>query len=117
MQTRREVIDFCLTLEGVYEDYPFDDFNWTIMRHRSNKKMFAAIYERQGRIWVNVKCEPALSRILRSNYESVIPAYHMNKEHWNSIILDESIDETEIKNMIADSYMLTQKKNKNKVAK
>lgn len=108
--TRREVIDFCLTFDGVYEDYPFDDFNWTLMRHRENKKTFATIFERHDRIWVNVKCEPALARILRSNFESVIPAYHMNKEHWNSIILDGSVPKSEIMNMIADSYMLTQPK-------
>ena len=112
MLTRRDAIEFCLTFDGVYEDYPFDDFNWTLMRHNDNKKTFAAVFERQDRIWINVKCEPSLARILRSNFKSVIPAYHMNKEHWNSIILDGSIDKKEIMNMIADSYYLTKKKYK-----
>ena len=45
MRTRIEVIDFCLSLDDTYEDYPFHDFNWTVMRHKGNKKMFAATYE------------------------------------------------------------------------
>ena len=109
METRQEAIYFCKTLQNVYEDYPFHDFNWTIMRHRENKKMFAAIYEHQGNIWINVKCNPNLTSMWRSSFEAVVPAYHMNKEHWNSIILDGSIPETDIKMMISDSYDLTKK--------
>ena len=54
MLTRKEAIAACMTLPDAYEDYPFDD-TWTVMRHQTNKKMFAAIYEREGRIWINVK--------------------------------------------------------------
>lgn len=107
MKTRKEVISFCKTLEGTYEDYPFNDFNWTVMRHKDNKKMYAAIYEREGGIWVNVKCDPSLAYMWRGAFESVIPAYHMNKTHWNSIILNGTIPCNEIKTMIADSYILT----------
>ena len=112
MKSREEVIDFCLTLDNVYEDYPFHDFNWTIMRHSDNKKMFAAIYKRQGNIWINVKCSPNLTYMWRDEFRSVVPAYHMNKEHWNSIILDGSVPEENIKTMIFDSYELTLKKKK-----
>ncbi len=114
MKTRQEVIDFCLTLDNSYEDYPFDDGNWTVMRHKTNKKMFAAAYERSGNIWVNVKCDPNLTYMWRSSYKSVIPAYHMNKVHWNSVILDGSIPREEIENMIYDSYVLTMPKRVNK---
>lgn len=110
MRERKEVIDFCLSLNGTYEDYPFHDFNWTVMRHKDNKKMFAAIYEHEGSIWVNVKCDPNFAYMWRNNFESVLPAYHMNKEHWNSIILDGSVPITDIKNMIVDSYDLTKPK-------
>ncbi|MBP3361873.1 MAG: MmcQ/YjbR family DNA-binding protein [Clostridia bacterium] len=112
MRTRQEAIDFCLSIKDTYEDYPFNDPNWTVMRHKSNKKMFAAIYERQDNIWINVKCAPNMTYMWRSAFESVIPAYHMNKEHWNSIILDGSVPEEDIRNMIADSYALTQGKKK-----
>ena len=54
MTTREEAIGLCMELPGVYEDYPFDDGNWTVMRHGSNKKMFAAIYRHQGCMWMNV---------------------------------------------------------------
>ena len=110
MKTRREVIDFCLSIKGTYEDYPFDDFNWTVMRCINNKKAFALIFERQGRIWINVKCEPSLAEFWRNTYSSVIPAYHMNKKHWNSIILDGTVPDTEIKNMITDSFEMVNKK-------
>jgi len=114
MKTRQEAVKFCLSLENTYEDYPFHDINWTIMRHRGNQKMFAAIYEHLGNIWINVKCDPNLAHMWRSTYKSVVPAYHMNKSHWNSIILDRSIPADEIKNMIADSYELTKPKKREK---
>ncbi len=107
MQTRQEVIDFCMTLPGVYEDYPFHDDNWTVMRHRHSKKMFAAICERGGVIWVNVKCAPELTFFWRSAFSAVVPAYHMNKTHWNSMILDGTISQEDIKTMLTDSYHLT----------
>lgn len=110
MKTRQDVIHFCKTLDNVYEDYPFRDDNWTIMRHKGNKKMFAAIYERQRKLWINVKCNPDFAYMWRSSYESVVPAYHMNKVHWNSIILGGDVPESEVKNMIADSYDLTKGK-------
>ena len=80
------------------------------MRHKGNQKMFAAICERLGNIWVNVKCDPNLIYMWRSAYDSVVPAYHMNKWHWNSIILDGTVPTEDIKNMIYDSFELTKPK-------
>ena len=110
MRTRQEAIDFCLSLSGVYEDYPFHDSNWAVMRHKDNKKMFAAVFEHMGNVWINVKCNPNLAYMWRNNFKSVVPAYHMNKTHWNSMILDGTVPNDEIKNMIADSYELTKSK-------
>ena len=112
MTARQEVIDFGLTLKGAYEDYPFHDANWTVMRHKENRKMFAAVYEHQGNIWVNVKCDPGMTYMWRNAFKSVVPAYHMNKEHWNSIILDGKVGDDAIRNMIYDSYELTKPKRK-----
>ena len=112
MKTRHEVIGFCMTHKNVYEDYPFHDFNWTVMRHKENKKMFAAVYEHLGNIWINVKCDPNFTCMWRNTFESVVPAYHMNKEHWNSNILDGRVPEEDIKVMISDSYDLTINKSK-----
>lgn len=107
MRTRKEVIDFCLRFEDVFEDYPFDDTNWTLIRQKKNRKAFAWIFERKGLIWVNVKCTPEMLDFWRQVYPSVQPAYHMNKDHWNSIILDGSIPDDEIYTMIKSSYELT----------
>lgn len=106
MFTRQEVVLFCKTFPDVYEDYPLSDTNWTCMRIKKNHKVFAWIFERQGSIWVNVKCDPQWADFWRNTYESVIPAYHLNKKHWNSLILDGKIPEKEVQRMIAESYDL-----------
>lgn len=107
MRKRAEVIAACMKLSEVYEDYPFKDTNWTLMRHKKNKKAFAWIYEREGNIWINVKCNPEWRDFWRSTYTAVVPGYHQNKEHWNSIILDGTIPDKEIIRMIEESYDLT----------
>lgn len=107
MRTREEAIEFCLTFAGAYEDYPFDDSNWTLMRHRINRRAFACIFERENAIWINVKCDPMQAEFWRGAYSSIRPAYHMNKQHWNSIILDGTVPEPMICGMIEDSYALT----------
>lgn len=106
MHTREEVIRYCKSLGQVYEDYPFKDSNWTLMRHEANKKTFAFIFERDGYIWVNVKCNPEWILVWRETYDSVMPAYHLNKKHWNSIILDGTVPDGEIKRMIGESFDL-----------
>lgn len=106
MTERKEVIAYCQSLPGAYEDYPFHDANWTVMRCRSSRKSFALIFEREGNIWVNVKCSPEWILFWREAFEAVVPAYHMNKKHWNSLILNGSIPEEEVKRMIRESYEL-----------
>ena len=107
MRERKEVIQYCQKLNNVYEDYPFKDTSWTLMRHKENKKAFAWIYEREGLIWVNVKCSPEWIEFWQNVFDSVVPGYHQNKKHWNSIILDGTIPEKDIKRMIEESYDLT----------
>ena len=114
--TRRELIDLCLSYPGSYEDYPFDDFtnaggsgiSWTVMRHRGNKKSFALIFERDG-LCINLKCEPMRADFLRSAFPGVMPAYHMNKAHWNTVKPD-LVSSEDLETMIGDSYELTKPK-------
>lgn len=106
LTSRREAIEYSLTFPGAYEDYPFDDFNWTVMRRRDTRRGFCWIFEREGHIWLNLKVDPEWGKFWREVYPSVIPAYHMNKTHWNSVILDGSVPDEEIKNMISTSYGL-----------
>ncbi len=119
MKTRKEVISYCSSFEEVWEDYPFHDSNWTCMRIRTTNKIFAWIYEKDHAIWVNVKCDPQWRDFWRNMYQSVVPAYHMNKEHWNSVILGGDVPEHEMKRMIAESYDLcsTNKKKKSMIRK
>lgn len=112
MIKREEAIFYCKSFSNVIEDYPFHDNNWTLMRHKLNKKTFACIYEHQNNIWINVKCDPEWRDFWRSAFKSIVPAYHMNKEHWNSIILDGTIPKEDIERMIAESYELTKPKEK-----
>lgn len=109
---KKEVAAYCKGFPGAYEDYPFHDPNWCVIRHKDTKKIFAMIYERKGEIWLNVKCSPEWRDFWRDAFPSVIPAYHMNKAHWNTIILDGSVPDPEIKRMIAESYDLTAGKRK-----
>lgn len=112
MTTKQEAIAFCLTMTEVYEDYPFHDDNWCVMRHKKNRKVFAWIFDKDGHVWINVKCDPEWREFWRSAFASVIPAYHLNKEHWNSIILDGTIPDADIGRMICESYDLTKPKRK-----
>lgn len=107
MQDKREIIDYCLTYKNVFEDYPFHDPNWCVIRHKENNRVFAWIFEKDGHVWINVKCDPQWCDFWRNAFQSVIPAYHLNKEHWNSIILDGTVPDKEIQRMIGESYDLT----------
>lgn len=112
---RQQIIDYCLSLPDAYEDYPFHDPNWCVVRHKGTKKVFAWIFEKDDYIWVNIKCDPDWIQFWRDTYNSVVPAFHLNKEHWNSVILDGSIPEKEIQLMIGNSYDLTLKEVAKKV--
>ena len=105
--TREEVLEYGLSFSGTYTDAPFHDDNWCVMRHKKNKKVFAWIFDKDGYVWVNVKCDVEWRDFWRNAFESVIPAYHLNKTHWNSIILDGTIPVEDIKRMIGESYDLT----------
>ena len=109
MTERSEVIPYCLTYQEVYQDAPFHDPNWTVIRHKNTKKIFAWIFGKDGYIWVNVKVDPQWREVKRNAYDSILPAFHLNKEHWSSIILDGTVPTEEIHNMIEESYILTKK--------
>ena len=106
MRTRQEVLSYGLSFPDTYKDAPFHDNNWQLVRYRGNKKAFLWTYEREGFINLNVKVDPGKAFFWRDIYESVIPGYHQNKEHWNTIILDGTVPDRDIKCMIAESYDL-----------
>ncbi len=104
--TRNQVLEYGLSFPYTYRDAPFHDENWQLVRYKLNKKAFLWTYEKDGFLNVNVKSEPMKAMFWRDIYKSVIPAYHQNKEHWNTIILDGSIPDNDVKLMIAESYDL-----------
>ena len=106
MTTREEAISYGLTFPNTYLEMPFKDTNWQLIRVKESKKAFLWIYEREGYINLNVKVSPEWRDFWRKAFKSVIAGWHQNKEHWNTIILDGSIPEKDIKTMIAESYAL-----------
>ena len=91
--------------------YPFGD---EVKVFRVKNKMFATLalgkmgkgYGENKDWWLNLKCDPDEAIMLRDIFPSIIPGYHMNKRHWNTIILDGSIPQGEIERMIDNSFML-----------
>lgn len=106
MNTREEALEYGLTFPGTYVDAPFHDRNWQLVRVRPSEKVFLWTYERNGYININVKVDPEWRDFWRDAFEAVIPGWHQNKEHWNTIILDGSIPDDTIRDMIAQSYDL-----------
>lgn len=106
MKTREEALRYGLSLPGTYQEAPFHDENWQLVRVKGSRKAFLWTYERDGYININVKVKPQWRDFWRQAYEAVIPGWHQNKEHWNTVILDGSIPDAEIERMIAESYDL-----------
>lgn len=107
---KQEIIKYCTTLPSTFEDYPFPDDNITIaMKHLESKKWFALLIEVRGELYLNVKTDPNYSELLRSSYDYIIPAYHMNKEHWNTVIINDKVDVFLVEELIEQSYKLTKK--------
>ena len=104
MKTREEALKYGLSLPDTYQNAPFHDDNWQLVRVKKSKKVFLWTYEREGYINLNVKTDPEWRDFWRSAHESVIPGWHQNKENWNTIILDGSVPDNDVRRMIAESY-------------
>jgi len=113
MKTREEAVTYGLSFPDAYRDTPFRDHNWVLIRYRKNKKAFLWTYEFEGQMRINIKVDPEWRDFWRNAFPSVIPGYHQNKEHWNTVILDGSIPDEDIKRMIAESYDLIAGKKRN----
>lgn len=106
MQTREEVLAFALSFPDTYQDAPFHDDNWQLVRVKGSRKTFIWTYERNGYMNLNVKVDPEWRDYWRDAFESVLPGWHQNREHWNTIILDGSVPDDAVREMIAESYRL-----------
>ncbi|HTF94997.1 MAG TPA: MmcQ/YjbR family DNA-binding protein [Cellvibrio sp.] len=88
------------------EDFPFGP---EVAVYKVREKIFALIGIDNNEMRINLKCDPVEAEQLRMVFDAVIPGYHMNKKHWNTVIVNGSIPETEIKRMIDNSYALVVK--------
>ena len=101
--TRDDVMNLCGKLPGSAEDYPFGD---GVAVFKVGGRMFALVSLDGDRGSVNLKCDPGLALELRARYPAVRPGYHQDKRHWNTVDLDGSIDDDELREMIDHSYGL-----------
>ena len=93
----------CLSLTGTEETFPFGPENSVF---KVGGKIFALSRLDGDPLRVSLKCEPALAEQLREAHPAVIPGYHLNKRHWNTVIIDGSLPEDMIADMVEDSYDL-----------
>jgi predicted DNA-binding protein (MmcQ/YjbR family) len=104
MTLERESIEaYLLSLPQVSRDYPFGP---SVAVYKAPEKMFALVSEAEVPLQISLKCDPQLSTLLREKYETVMPGYHLNKKHWNTILLTGQLDGDEVRDLIRHSYEL-----------
>ncbi len=99
--------DFILTLPSVWLDYPFgEDVAVYKAGDQPEGKIVAIVAENSKPLRVSLKCDPKLAEHLREKYESVLPGYHLNKKHWNTIVCSGQLSDEEIFDLARHSYEL-----------
>jgi predicted DNA-binding protein (MmcQ/YjbR family) len=99
----KEVEEYVLSMPNAVLEYPFGE---DVAVYKVNGKMFALIAEKSDPLRISLKCDPRLAEILREKYETVLPGYHLNKKHWNTIVLTGQLPLEEIQGFIRHSYDL-----------
>jgi predicted DNA-binding protein (MmcQ/YjbR family) len=102
-----EIRDYALSLKDVTEGFPFGE---ETLVFKTNSKIFLLMSLSASPLQFNVKCDPGYAIELREQYSCVLPGYHMNKKHWNTIIVDGTLTKAQLMKMIKDSYLLVAKK-------
>ena len=102
-----EVNQYFLSLPEAWLDYPFGD---DVRVYKVKNKMFGTMGWEDGLARINLKCDPSEAEMLRDIFPAVLPGYHMNKLHWNTVLLDSSVPRGETERMIDHSYGLVVKK-------
>jgi predicted DNA-binding protein (MmcQ/YjbR family) len=101
--THKEVEAYILSMPDARLDYPFGE-NTAV--YKVGDKMFALINEKSNPLQLSLKCDPQLATLLRDKYESVMEGYHLNKKHWNTLLLTGQLSWEEVKDLIRHSYNL-----------
>jgi predicted DNA-binding protein (MmcQ/YjbR family) len=104
--THKQVEDYLLSMPNVRLDYPFGE-NTAV--YKAGDKMFALVTENKSPVQISLKCDPQLAELLREKYETILPGYHLNKKHWNTIVLTGQLPWDEVQGLIRHSYDLVTK--------
>jgi len=103
-----DIVSYGLEKPGVREDYPFGPSPLVL---KVGSKMFALVSrDGDGSVSVSLKCDPDAAVMLRQEFEAVKPGYHLNKTHWNTVVVDGSVPERDLRWMIDHSYELVRGK-------
>jgi predicted DNA-binding protein (MmcQ/YjbR family) len=101
--SHKKVEQYLLSMPNAVLDYPFGE---DVAVYKVKDKMFALVSEGSDPVRISLKCDPLLAETLREKYESVMPGYHLNKKHWNTIVLSGQLSWDEIQDFIKLSYDL-----------
>lgn len=99
----KTVEHYLLSMPNARLDYPFGEGTAV---YKVDDKMFALIAEGKDPVRLSLKCDPQLAKKLRDDYETVLPGYHLNKKHWNTMILSGQLSWEEVQDLIRHSYQL-----------
>jgi predicted DNA-binding protein (MmcQ/YjbR family) len=103
----KTVEEYILSMPNSYLEYPFgEDVAVYKVGSQNEGKMFALIRENKNPVQLSLKCDPALSTILRDKYDEVMPGYHLNKKHWNTLVLSGQLQWQDVQGLIRHSYDL-----------
>src|ERR1700749_322878 len=101
--THKKVEDYILSMPNCKLDYPFGK---GVAVYKVSDKIFAIIKEESKPLNLSLKCDPQLAELLRAKYETVMPGYHLNKKHWNTLVLTGQLPWEEVQALIRHSYDL-----------
>jgi len=110
MKTHKELEEFLLKLPDTRLDYPFgEDVAVYKVKVGDDEPMFALIHQNKDPVNLSLKCDPILAKLLREKYETVLEGYHLNKKHWNTLIVTGQLEDQELTDLINHSYNLVTK--------
>ncbi len=101
--THKEVEAYILEMPNAVLEYPFGK---DVAVYKTGDKMFALIAEGSNPVRLSLKCDPQLAKVLREKYETVMAGYHLNKKHWNTLVLSGQLSWEEVQGLIRHSYDL-----------
>lgn len=100
------IVEYCMAKPGVQETFPFDEVTLVM---KVMGKMFMALPTAEENLRINLKCDPERAVQLREENEAILPGWHMNKKHWNTVLIDGSLSNKMIQELIDHSYELVVK--------